>query len=417
MINRIVTRKRNITLLLYIIIVTLICGCNKQITENTDNQGVIISSQDDEYYFEKPTSSGQSMAESDDGYYFFSGPSDSFLYYLDKKTLKTTILCNKPDCLHDNEPDPSRIINCNAFFSSATSNLICYDSNLYVFNPFGEYGSECFYQVSLDGTQRRKVYTFKESPTNIVIHRGYIYYSTSDISAKSDEEKSTKSITYIYRISINDPITKPERIYEFTGFYADICNLVCYGNGLYFATTEYKDSLLENYSSTVYMYNIENDTLIKIGQDMGKFAFCGSSIIYYWDTHTYKCNLDGSYKTQLPNVIGVPLSDSNGRYIYTDTLLNKRRNPKEKRQILVYDLEGNPVKALSIDNLGIDQLYGGDNDYIFLPDSSSKKNEFGNISTLWLIDKSKIAGGNAKIKKIFEFIPKVYYKGYIDTLN
>ena len=151
------------SLLLILLFMTFIsCSCAKNNVKGASASEGYVFGQDDQYWFNKFSASDLAVAESEDGYYFFSGPGQSYLYFLDKKTMKAQILCDKPDCLHADEPDPSKKTYCNAFFNITFDNLIYYNKYLYILDAFsGNNSGYGLYQVSLDGTQRKQIYTFK----------------------------------------------------------------------------------------------------------------------------------------------------------------------------------------------------------------------------------------------------------------
>lgn len=391
-------------------IILIIPGCN-QINNRTENIDDFIFQQDDQYYFDKPTSTSLSMAVSENGYYFFSGPRNSYLYYVDKKTMKPVILCNKPDCLHTDESNPEKVNYCNAFFFSNNASLIYYDSSLYVYDRNGT----SLFKVSLDGTSRQKIYTFKEPPLYAIIHRGYMYYMTNDNGTVSGKEASTFSTCGLYRISLSDMSKRPELIYQYKGIYANLCGLKGYKNYVMFTYNAYDDSLLQSAHASLLKYDINKGNTTAICQDAGRYSICCDKIVFYSiDGFTYRCNLDGSDKKLLNDVEGLSYSD--GTYIFMDTKVLKQIKPNGaamKRQLIVYTLEGKEVQSFDIEALGVNDVYGGDNHYIFIPDDNSKMNEVDEIKSLWVIDKRKIATGKAEPEKLFEFIPKVKFPGVI----
>ncbi len=67
--------------------------------------------QDSQYSFRRSDTGG--MAETTEGYYLVAGP--AMLYYYDKANKKTIPVCNKPNCLHADEPDPAKIAKMQCF--------------------------------------------------------------------------------------------------------------------------------------------------------------------------------------------------------------------------------------------------------------------------------------------------------------
>ena len=120
-----------------------------------------------------------SFVETDTGYYVVYG----LLYYIEKATMKVTILCAKPDCDHT---DPEI---CNAI-TLADYLLSGGDKIYYVNTVFSNGESEKLIQsVKPDATDRETVQElmFNEASNSqssydqAIYHRGYVYYVSDDI--------------------------------------------------------------------------------------------------------------------------------------------------------------------------------------------------------------------------------------------
>lgn len=415
--NKIV-KKTLVTLLIFFILISVTgCSFSSTATKGISNSESFIFGQDDQYYFTKQIASGLSMAESEDGYYFISGTENSYLYFLDKKTMQVQILCNKPDCLHADEPDPKKITYCNAFLNITNANIIYYGQKLYLLDSFSGINSGYgLYQASLDGTQRKKIYTFKVQPTCLIIHRGYIYYTTADNATMSENEETTATKSELYRINLSDLNKKPELIYKIDGFEANISRLIGYKNTVYFSYTYFQDSSLQSYTGALMDYNIINSKVAMVKQDVGNYSICGDYFAYYWAGKIYRCNMDGTNEILLDHVTGIPLSCKN--YILTDTFNKKISDKIAKRQLIVYDLNGEKITSVDIDTINIsDSVYGCSDEIIFTPDNSSQKNQFGNIRSLWTINLKDVSTGKLSLMKVFEFVPKVDNNGVETKLN
>ena len=121
----------------------------------------------------------RSFIETDTGFYFVYGP----LYYIDKETMKATVVCGKPDCDHT---DPNI---CNAL-TLADYLLTGGDKIYYVNLTYSNGQSEKLVQaVKFDATDRETVQELKYNETSssqssrdrAICHRGYIYYISDDI--------------------------------------------------------------------------------------------------------------------------------------------------------------------------------------------------------------------------------------------
>ena len=94
------TKKRFLALILAVLLILSLAGCETARGDTVD----IPASQTGDTDFQKnmhqsTTYEIDAIAETDAGYYFeLDG---SYLYFLDKETKKVTIVCNKPECQHE----------------------------------------------------------------------------------------------------------------------------------------------------------------------------------------------------------------------------------------------------------------------------------------------------------------------------
>jgi hypothetical protein len=393
-------KSARIILLFFIpILLSLVFSCCKSVEYNPDK---FDFEHDDQYYFLKPTISLCSIAESENGYYFFSGANNSYLYYMDKKTMEPIILCNKPDCLHSDEPDGKKKQSCNAFFFDC-HNLIYYDRNLYMIGIDIDSLDYTLYKVSLDGTNRKKVYTFQEGLQHLIIHRGYIYYDTNDLGTVGKNENNTTNACRVYRLNINRVRNGPELIFEEKGIYGGIQKIAGYKAYICFMFYKFTDSTLERMNTFIYRYTINDNILVMVKDNVGYFTFYNDRIIYSdINKNLSSCNMDGTDAGIISGITGSPVYADN--YIYVDNM------DLSDEKFIVYDWEGNIVKDFD-NTIAKCTLYGGDDRYFFLEDEYSH-NEFGNIHTIYMIDKSKLSASAEPIK-VFEYVPKVQYAGMV----
>jgi hypothetical protein len=421
-------RKAMIYILMLLLGIT--SGCSSFGAKDSDkaaNADAYVFGQDNQYYFES------TMAESETGYYFFSGPECSYLYYMDKNTMKAQVLCNKPDCLHENEQDPKKIKYCNAYFGITTKALIYYDNTLYLLDSFSTDNSGYgLYKVSLDGAQRKKIYTFKERPIWMIIHRGYIYYTVSNLDAALEssppkdettidlgELDKIKTKTVLYRIQISDLGKKPEMLYKVDGYSTYLGRMIGYKTSIYFSYSYYQESDLKNKIGSIMEYSITNGEITEIKRGAGCYSISGGYLVYYYPEKDgmkkYRCCMDGSNDVLLDKLPGMPINSEN--YIITDTDFDKSFDNSIKRQLIIYDLNGNKLAAADIDCFDSDiETYGGRGNTIFLQGSSGE-NEYGTINAVWTIDLNDIKTGTLTPKKVFEFVPKVEDNGVVTKIG
>ena len=233
------------------------------------------------------------IVEVEDGYYIIVG---YYIYYVDKETMEYTPLCNKPNCLHQEETDQMKVMDCNAMVRLdrlICTNLNYYKQHLYIAAielladengmPERKYVMD---KLSLDGGEREVIHEFENPVDTAIVHRGYIYYS-SDFSQIGSNKK-----TGVYRIPIEGG--DEELLYS-----AESNNQISYlritGTNLSF--TEYD----EERGHSVCQYNFVNGKVKKIsfGIDVVGARMANGRVYYrimkeYKDYNTWSTNLDGS---------------------------------------------------------------------------------------------------------------------------
>lgn len=260
-------------------------------------------------------------------------------------------------------------------------------------------------QISLDGTQRKDVFVFKSLPQYIIINRGYLYYSTMDDGTISGKEDSTISKSGVYRVPMDDLNKAPELVYENDGIYASIGVLEGYENCIYFICLRYPYAKMLKLDSELISYNVNSNKASVISDIVRRNAICGGRLVYSIDAeHKCVCDLDGSNKKILEGIVGDANCDD--KYILTDTIamyyegIKDKQGNRIKRCLYVYDLNGKELQSFDLEKYKGASVLGSDNDYIFLT-SYSLSNEYE--MECWRIDKSKIAGGSAKMEKYYSY--------------
>jgi hypothetical protein len=374
----------------------------------SNSQNGSVNSQDDQfYYINRNPFDYQGIVESESGYYFFSGPTNQYLYYMDKKTMRPVILCNKPNCLHTEETDGTKLLECNALFSDNNSNLVFHNNNLYVVGTDIETMSKSIYKISIDGTRREKIKTFTEMIYNLIIHRDSIYYTTSDSGTVSGKEDSTTTKCNVYRVKMDQIHKEPELLYSVNGTYERILRLVGYNNGVYFQTMNFDNSEEHIANNITYRYDIIDNHITKFKEHLGLFLFNKDILVY--NDENYRVYTDGLRETDpipLNKAVGVPVNIDD-KYIFVQNW-----DDNKGMCFSIYDRSGVLVKDFGYLGNGYD-VYGGNDKYIFIFENGGRSNKFGNIQALYVIDKDKIASGTASLEKIFEFIPEVDAPGVI----
>lgn len=241
--------KKTLCFVVLIFLVFNLCGCSSQSTISTDNPSSsnVVDLNNDQYYL--GNSNLRTIAEGPEAYYFISR---DFLYYMDKTTLSAHPLCNKPDCLHDEEQDYERMDSCNArlFYPY---NMFYYDGFLYIlqWNSSGyslspdncQYHYLCKY--SLQGEYLETVTDLPFTAASIIQHQGIMYYSYYELEEDAEED----DWGMVYLMSYDLKSGKKECLIEKPGAEIyDIGELFIYKNYLYARVTYFEtpDSTLLN---------------------------------------------------------------------------------------------------------------------------------------------------------------------------
>lgn len=171
---------KKILVVISIICVFLMAGCSKENGVNPSiTGGDFVESSDFPKLMMNPNYKPE-MAETKEGFYYIGD--GLYLRYYDKKTGKTTVVCNKPNCKHDNGETCGGAIN--AF------EIHYYNDKLYFEKSIN--GGRYVYSIDPDGNNLKKVqllennynYNFADN-ASFIIHRGIVYYpiSTGEIMA------------------------------------------------------------------------------------------------------------------------------------------------------------------------------------------------------------------------------------------
>ena len=368
---------------------SLFCGCRSDETDhkndiNHDNikyENTYIDGQDYQFqFYNNPAFSKINQAEN--GYYFIS---NNYFYYIDGKTMKTTPLCSKPNCLHDKEDDADEKQNCNAYADTsipdAYQQLVCYGNNIYYIRKYTDEDDEQTYseivRVSSDGSSRETLFRFDNSNPRIppVTHRGYLYYpiSTYTVTDKKDENGNTilDYDTKIYRFDLSKNKPDPEVLIENDEFGSDgniIINEVnAYGNYLiisYSDFSEYIDSQGNRHSignsEQIISVNIQDKKIVRLSDvelpekdtRISNIRFAGGKILFNLKNADskltngiYTMNFDG---TDIKKVITKTdefrnaLLSSDENYIYLSI------HSDDKQIIQIYDQDFKLINTASL---------------------------------------------------------------------
>ena len=218
--------KKLITLTL---LLALLCACGTTSRYPTDNE---YHPETDCAFYLASFYSGTRLAETEKGIYFSV---NNTLLYFDYDTMDSIPLCSKPNCMHNNETDPEKQAQCEAYFPAISwySRVYLYNQSLYVFHRTG-IGSQysALTKVSLDGTERKTLFTFEcFIPSYAIVHRGRFYCVVETVSENAERFGELRSY------SLDAPREEPVCHFKYKGRpnYESVINeLFAYGNNVYF---------------------------------------------------------------------------------------------------------------------------------------------------------------------------------------
>lgn len=367
---------------------------------STDFSNTYNSETDSQFSY-IPQGSPPSIAEAKDGYYFLAG---YYLYYVDKKDRKPIILCNKPNCLHNNETNAEKTINCNAVFPSQRTFIIYNNSHLYIVN-MNVYEAEHNYylsEISLDGTKRKTLVKLgKIMPNSLVIHRGNVYYTSTYYDEKG------KSVYGIQKISLDKLNSKPEEIYKGVLKVGNIQDINCYGNNLYFTEYCHNDEIV---TTRLMRIDLKTGSASRLNDDSKDGAsapiICNNKLLtsaynvdktgMVIDFESFIADLDGANKTKsfLTSNNTIQVSDNKYLYSYTAWWLMKQG---EENVMIIYDKEGNILDRMSMAIGGkVDTVISGGEKDLFIT------NYTDTMYQIYTVDKATIGSGKMKPVLLFE---------------
>ena len=231
------------------------------------------------------------MCETNEGYYFVY---NGMVYYMDKETGESTVLCGKPDCDHQFTEGGG----CNA--QANTQMLTYYNGKIYYNESDSvlENGNwvdkgERLYSMNLDGTEHDAVQNLDFVPrgdTNMninvpMLHRGNVYFCYSGV---------------LYTAALGDDIENAIKIYgdevKSGGSMIVDTNAVYYelwadGDMVYFMAKNVKQSN-GTYKDTLFSYDPQTNKTEQVWQvpdksDVGSWATTGVSVSQWYISNGY----------------------------------------------------------------------------------------------------------------------------------
>ncbi|MBQ9886044.1 MAG: hypothetical protein IJM37_04180 [Lachnospiraceae bacterium] len=405
--------KKIFRLICLLMIFAAFCGCSKNInnSEATDvineltkeyEKKTVVDFGDTVYNFKTDSQNCfdpqmREIVSVNSGYYFFihDKKANCWLKYYDKNSNTCIPVCQRVDCNHDND-------NCDSVFlkeeniTNADGRLWYYKDMLYYIST--EIHDNCIdynlNSITLDGSKRTKIctlyssffYDSKAMGMQMLVHRGEVYYSMSGTE-----------ISYLYKRSLSD-IDSEIEICRCSGFYTGIYNMQGYGDGICFQCYYYEDEPKDEYDikEKVFYYNSNTEEISFLSDDiLGLYSLADYGILYSNGTDMMYLGFD-NYESKVFIKDCVSTSSFDGKYIYVDNIdeIEIDIADKQKRAINIYDIAGNLVDSITLENNSLPSAFG-DEDYLF----QYFLDEYDDY-VLCSFDKSQIGTGKHEWNKI-----------------
>lgn len=395
-------KRRLISIIVILNLSLICCGCKDNGKANNGNYNYITDCQLTKSAFSQ-ISSERNVAKCETGYYTLT---DKKLYYVESDSMQATPLCNKPNCMHNDE-------SCNAEIGVVDN--ICYsDGYIYYVKDAGEehkFEGSCLVKISADGSKREEILYMENSLDDWIIHRGNFFYCIRKFTV--DESTGLENVNYadcyIYAYPV-DKSAEPKEIYfaEEVQKDAQISNVIAYGDNLYFNIYGMERENAKSEVRKTIKLNLESDSATEMispqGTSLSNPMYLDGLLVFSSEDKEnekyiyYKTDFDGNNPEKFIDTYEGENIICDGKYLYLDNYyaLNlsqyiAKDDPvnKNERYIKVFDSELNKIDEISLGNgsaktwnlLPIDDqvfMFSGKNDegeFIFYYD----KNQLGTI--------------------------------------
>lgn len=385
------------------LLLALLTGCQSPGPEQDLGDKYILG-EDNQYYFYLSGAQGTPLAESEDFYYFIRD--GRYLSSKNKETGEIVSLCNKPDCTHDeNEMNADGSSNCNAYIGSEFT-MGYYHGKLYL-----EGAESKIYEMDSSGTTRKELLSLEKSISFMMVHRGYLYISTTDYVMGEEEytEEQMQDMSYrVERYRLDQWDGKPEMVYEKKGEWGQINAMFAYGTRAYFIVSG---------SGGTVIYNLLDHSHTEIQDTVGYPTVINGKLLYFKTPEGQQDDMELEELAELKSknmailaeLDGTPIKETEVSETYSrifggnallaadnDTDVSFDLIPEEDRGIRLYDGDMNFVREIKLENGTMPSL-GMNEDYFFYMKRTD--NDLG--YEVWAIDLHKLDDPNLKGEPFF----------------
>lgn len=183
--------KNRLIFILCVVCIVFLCSCSSRI--KSTNYEDRMTEEDYNYTALSWMWPDDSFAESEEGLFFIVG---DYLFFCDAGSMEGKPLCFKPECLHNDETDPEKVPDCDAFLGpyndgSFSGSYVGYFQNrIYVTSLNKNTQKRELVRMEKDGSGRETLLSDLSMVdiNNIRMHRGVLYYFTSSVNADGKAE-------------------------------------------------------------------------------------------------------------------------------------------------------------------------------------------------------------------------------------
>ena len=256
--------------------------------------------------------------------------------------------------------------------------------------------------------------TIGKEITSAIVHRGYLYLSTTDflIDPESCTEEQLKNMSYeVLRYRLDQWDGKPEVVYEKTGEWGQINAMLAYGNHVYIQIDGENDSWQ-------LIYNILDHSQKEMMNTSGYLSFLGGKLLYFQRSEELRDDMsveeiseidarnmavlaewDGTVikETEIPQTYGWLFGGENLAAADNHMEVAFDLVPREDRAVRFYDTDGKFIREVKTENDTMPML-GMTEDYFFYMKRGDGDN--GDYE-IWAIDLHKLDDPNLKGEPFF----------------
>lgn len=358
----------------------LFCGCqsSKETIQNQKNTFDINSNQS--YWGDN------FIKKSEKGYYYIF---DSRLYFLDKKTMESVLVCTVPDCKHEDEY-------CTAYIGTYGDKLQygfldfgleITDKYIYIIGSEESQVTDFYlYRISRDGTEKEKLFYLYSTDKNYMFYEYKMHRENLYRAVTIEEKKCLEKTSLDGKVSTIIDLSQ----------YNSVCidTIQGYENFVYFDAGWYEDEEKKNMVSRLYRYNIDTNKVEVVLEDFicNGYQIVDNTCIVYMD-------MDYNIKKKsIETGKEAIIRPTDGKYsVFSYDGTNVYFHNSIKNKIEVYNLEGKNIDNIEINN---GNCYFGDSDYLFVSDIPNKNSEYSESCGLYVFDKKQIGSGKQDWKGI-----------------